>query len=78
MVTGVIHSIVVGLPLYGQKWLEFAGKFFLNVTPHTIGEGGPLGLGLIDLHAEAALWFFMTGVPLFVLGQVVDGVERST
>jgi hypothetical protein len=78
MATGVVHSLVLGVPLYWEKWTGFARAYFLNAAPHRLDLSKPLYSGLLDLPAEAAIWFFIGGVALFVLGQVVHHIEISS
>jgi len=75
MATGVIHSFPIGIPLYWEKWKEIASRGFLNAAPHRIDFERPIHEGLLDIQAEAAIWFFIGGVALFVLGHLVHAFE---
>ncbi|MBI2518997.1 MAG: hypothetical protein HYV97_01210 [Bdellovibrio sp.] len=78
MVTGVIHSFIVGIPFFWEKWREFAHRFFFNITPHELKFDRPLIQNFRDIPAEAALWFFISGIALLLLGQIVHSIEIAT
>ncbi len=77
IITGMIHTFV-GVTLFWEKWCEFPTKFFFNIAPHELKFDRPLIQNFLDLSAEATLWFFISGIVLMILGQIVHGIEVQT
>ncbi len=71
--TGVLHAGIVAPLIYWEKWSVFIGKMLFNVSPYMLVGGSEVVFE--DVGSEAAVWFFIGGVLMVCMGQLMHLCE---
>lgn len=75
IITGVLHLLVTLLPgVFGKQIMNFASQGFFNINKGLLGF--PLLGGIINYESFSAFWFFYMAPILFIVGHLIDNIER--